>query len=148
MRAHLENPQACSRETHGSLAVSPSQPPLVLAQRAPTPLTPPSGSERGNAASSWGRGGFLHLLVVPPCSGKEEHPNHTPHAPLWGSAMGWRKPQVTQPTDSPSSLVVGHPRLAAGPGARGTHNPPHTPTGGPHPLQKNKGAPLCPDPVP
>ena len=34
---------------------------------------------------------------------------HIPRAPLWGSVMGYRKLQVTRPTDSPSSLSVGLP---------------------------------------
>ena len=47
---------------------------------------------------------------------------HMARAPLWGSVVGWRKPQVTPPTDSPSSLSVGLPC----PGTGHTHPPPHT----------------------
>ena len=51
---------------------------------------------------------------------------HMPCAPLWGSVVGWRKPQVTRPTDSPSSLSVGLPCPAAGARSTGhTHPPPH-----------------------
>ena len=51
---------------------------------------------------------------------------HMPRAPLWGSVVGWRKPQVTRPTDSPSSHSVGLPCPAAGARSTGhTHPPPH-----------------------
>ena len=58
---------------------------------------------------------------------------HMPRAPLWGSVVGWRKPQVTRPTDSPSSLSVGLPCPAAGARSTGHTHPPHTSTGGPQP---------------
>ena len=51
---------------------------------------------------------------------------HMPRAPLWGSVVGWRKPQVTRPTDSPSSLSVGLPCPAAGARSTGHTHPPPT----------------------
>ena len=49
-------------------------------------------------------------LWVSPGAPQTAHPVH----PLGGSVMGWRETQATRPTDSPSSLSVGHPRPAAG----------------------------------
>ena len=51
---------------------------------------------------------------------------HMPHARLWGSVVGWRKPQVTRPTDSPGGLSATLPCPTAGARSSGhTHPPPH-----------------------
>ena len=72
-----------------------------------------------------------------------------PHAPLWGAVVGWRKLQVNRPTDSPSGLVVGHPRPAAGArSTRHTQRPSPPPAQGPQPAREEQRCATVPDPVP
>ena len=88
---------------------------------------------------SWGREVLKEVLRTPqdlpstvcsttcdPLGQPRSATGHMPRAPLWGSVMGWRKPQVTRPTDSPSSLRVGLPCPAAGARSTGHTHPPPT----------------------
>ena len=63
-------------------------------------------------------------LACDPLGQSRSTSDHTPRAPLWGSVVGGRKLQVTRPTDSLSSLVVGHPCPAAGARSTGHTQPP------------------------
>ena len=70
------------------------------------------------------RSGTLCNAACDPLGQSRSTTDHTPRAPLWGSAVGGRKLQVTRPTDSLSSLVVGHPCPAAGARSTGHTQPP------------------------
>ena len=86
------------------------------------------------------------LLMCPcPLGQSRSASDHTPRALLTGSVVGWRKPQVTRPTDSPCSPCVGLPCPAAGPRSTGHTHPPPQPARQQkvRSLMETEGALLC-----
>ena len=86
------------------------------------------------------RSGTLCNATWDPLGQSRSTSHHTPRAPLWGSVVGWRKLPVTRPTESLSSLVVGHPCPAAGARSTGNTQPPTRTNHGP--LKNGKSVPL------
>ena len=99
---------------------------------------------------SWGREVLSTPQDLPsacdPLGPSRSASDPTPPAPVWGSDVGW--PQVTRPTDSPSSRSVGLPRPAAGARSTGHRHPPPTRRQQDRRSMETKGVLLCPDPVP
>ena len=55
--------------------------------------------------------GTLCKSTCDPLGQSRSASDHTPRAPIWGTVMGWRKLQVTRPTDSPSGRSKRQARL-------------------------------------
>ena len=108
----------------GPFPLPPPPPPRApLSQRRPGPRS-------SQCRHLFGYGCPIALGCHPRCQRAISQlplPPACPVHPLWGSVMGWRKPQVTRPTDSPSGLSVGLPCPAAGAQSTGHTQPPPPP---------------------